>query len=204
MLYNRVLSQKKQDKHKIYSLHEPEVECISKGKEHKKYEYGNKVSLLYTMHTGIIVGALSFRNPYDGHTLPAVLAQHERLTGKRAKTVTCDRGYRGKKETGGTTVQIPKPFNDKTFSKYKQRKLRKVFCRLAAIEPVIGHAKSDHRLSRNFYKGLFGDGINVLLAAAAFNFKKKMNNWKKLLSFWLKNIFLLWDGFPLSGILIRL
>jgi IS5 family transposase len=156
------------------------------------------------MHTGIIVGALSFRNPYDGHTLPAVLAQHERLTGKRAKTVTCDRGYRGEKEIGGTTVQIPKPFNDKTFSKYKQRKLRKAFCRRAAIEPVIGHAKSDHRLSRNFYKGLFGDGINVLLAAAAFNFKKKMNSWKKLLSFWLKNIFLLWDGFPLSGILIRL
>jgi IS5 family transposase len=203
MLYNRVLLQKKQDKHKIYSLHEPEVACISKGKEHKKYEYGNKVSLLYTMHTGIIVGALSFRNPYDGHTLPPVLSQHERLTGKRAKTVTCDRGYRGEKEIEGTIVQIPKPFNDKTYSKYKQRKLRKAFCRRAAIEPVIGHLKSDHRLSRNFYKGLFGDGINVLLAAAAFNFRKKMNNWKELLSFWLKNIFLLWEAFPLSGIFIR-
>jgi IS5 family transposase len=70
MLYNRVLSQQKQDRKKIYNLHEPEVECISKGKEYKKYEFGNKVSLLYTQHTGVIVRVLSLRNPYGGHPLP--------------------------------------------------------------------------------------------------------------------------------------
>jgi IS5 family transposase len=166
--------------------------------------YCAKESLFYTGHTGIIAGALSLRIPYDGHTLPPVLAQHERLTGKRANTVTCDRGYRGKKEIERTTVQIPKSFNDKPFSEYKQRKLRKAFCWRAVIEPVIDHVKSDHRLSRNFYKGLFGDGSHVLFAAMAFNFRKKMNSWKDWLSFWIKNFFLLWDVFPLSGILIRL
>jgi IS5 family transposase len=188
-LYYRILAQKKQDRHKIYSLHEPEVECISKGKEHKKYEFGNKVSILYTQSTGIIVGALSFRNPYDGHTLPSVLDQHERLTGQRATRVTCDRGYRGEKAIGTTSVQIPKPFNDKILSKHRQRKLRKAFRRRAAIEPIIGHLKTDHRLNRNFYKGIFGDEINVLLAAAAFNFRKKMNKWKELFSFGLEYFF---------------
>ena len=186
-LFKQVLLQQKTDSHKIYSLHEPEVECISKGKEHKRYEFGNKVSILYTQTTGVIVGACSFRNPYDGHTLPDALGQHKRLVGQEAKTATCDRGYKGKSEINGSKIQIPKPFNDKKQSKYLQRKLRKAFRRRAAIEPVIGHLKSDHRLNRNYYAGVFGDNINVLLAAAAFNFKRMMNKWKASLIFlWTK------------------
>ncbi|MBC8054228.1 MAG: IS5 family transposase [Sphingobacteriaceae bacterium] len=188
-LFNRVLTQKKGDKNKIYSLHEPEVHCISKGKEHKKFEFGNKVSIIYTQNTGVIVGAASFRNEYDGHTLEIALNQHEKLTGKRAGTAIADRGYRGKTMIGGTVISIPKPFNDKKLSKYKQIKMRKAFRRRAAIEPCIGHLKADHRLGRNFYKGIVGDSINLMLAAAAYNFKRMINKWKSSLLGFILNCF---------------
>lgn len=180
-LFKRVLAQKRADKNKVYSLHEPEVQCISKGKEHKKYEFGNKVSVIYTQNTGVIVGAMGFRNEYDGHTLEPALKQHERLTGSQAKSATVDRGYRGRSKIGETEIATPKPFNSKKLTRYKQTKLRKSFKRRAAIEPVIGHLKADHRLGRNFYKGIFGDNINIMLAAAAFNFKRMMNKWKSSL-----------------------
>lgn len=108
-LFKQVLSQTRKSSHKIYSLHEPDVQCISKGKEHKKYEFGNKVSILYTQNTGVIVGATSYRNPYDGHTLESALEQHERLVGRPPKTITADRGYKGKTKIGNTLIQIPKP-----------------------------------------------------------------------------------------------
>jgi transposase, IS5 family len=177
-LFKKVLAQKKTDNNKIYSLHEPDVQCISKGKEHKKYEFGNKVSITHTQNTGVIVGALGLRNEYDGNTLEKALLQTTELTGRSPQTATVDRGYRGRSHVGETIIQIPKPFNDKSTSKYQQRKLKKCFGRRAAIEPVISHLKSDYRLSRNFYKGIFGDNINVMLSAAAFNFKRMMNKWK--------------------------
>lgn len=179
-LFKKVLAQKRNDSGKIYSLHEPEVQCISKGKEHKKYEFGNKVSVVYTQHTGVIVGAKSFRNEYDGHTLEPSLQQVEKLTGTTPRSASVDRGYRGITQIGDIRIQIPKPFNDKKQSKYQQRKLKKSFKRRAAIEPVISHLKTDHRLSRNFYKGVFGDDINIMLGAAAFNFKRMMNIWKQI------------------------
>ncbi len=64
-LFNKVLQQTRYIKQKIYSLHEPDVQCISKGKEHKKYEFGNKVSIVYNL-CGVILGAMGFRNEYDG------------------------------------------------------------------------------------------------------------------------------------------
>jgi len=178
-VFKKVLAQKRNDSNKIYSLHEPQVQCISKGKEHKKYEFGNKVSIAYTQMTGVIVGAKSFRNQYDGHTLLPALEQVAKLTGRWPQTAIADRGYRGQTQIGKTIIQIPKPFNDKHQTKYKQQKLKKVFKRRAAIEPIIGHLKADHRLSRNFYWKIFGDNINVLLSAAAFNFKRMINQWKK-------------------------
>lgn len=190
-LFKKVLAQKRNDTNKIYSLHEPEVQCISKGKEHKKYEFGNKASIVHTQHTGVIVGAKSFRNEYDGHTLESSLQQVEKLTGSAPRTASVDRGYRGITHIGETQVQIPKPFNDKKQSKYKQNKLKKSFRRRAAIEPVIGHLKADHRLSRNFYKGIFGDNINVMLSAAAFNFKRMMNIWQQIFLTFLQRIFLM-------------
>lgn len=177
-LFVRLLNQKRNSKDKIYSLHEPEVCCISKGKEHQMYEFGNKISIAVTQYTGVIVGAMSFRNEYDGNTLESSLDQVQKLNKAKLKTATVDRGYRGQKEINGIKIQIPKPFTRKQ-TEYEKKRLRKAHSRRAAIEPVIGHLKADHRLGRNFYKGLVGDSVNILLAAAAYNFKRMMNKWKK-------------------------
>jgi IS5 family transposase len=177
-LFERVLLQKRQDKNKVYSLHEPDVVCISKGKEHKKYEFGSKVSITVTQNSGVIIGAINIQgNDYDGHTLDAALEQQQRLTGHTLKEVFVDRGYRGRKEVLGTTIHTPKTFSSK-LTNYRKTKLKAGFTKRAAIEAKIGHLKSDHRLSRNFYKGIKGDNINVMLAAAAMNFKRMMNIWK--------------------------
>ncbi len=177
-LFGRVLRQKRQDKNKVYSLHEPEVVCISKGKEHKKYEFGSKVSITVTQKSGVIIGALNIAgNDYDGHTLDAALEQQQRLTGHKLKEAFVDRGYRGRKDVLGTTIHTPKTFSSK-LTRYRKTKLKEGFTQRAAIEPKIGHLKADHRLSRNFYKGIKGDNINVMLAAAAMNFKRMMNIWK--------------------------
>ncbi len=177
-IFQKVLSQKRNDTPKIYSLHEPDVQCISKGKEHKKYEFGSKVSIIKTKNTGVIIGAINIeKNDYDAHTLLPALEQQQRLTGHILKNNFVDRGYRGVSQVLGTNILTPKNYSH--LSNYQKQKLRKGFRRRAAIEPVIGHLKSDYRLSRNFYKGIFGDNINVMLAAAAMNFKRMMNKWKK-------------------------
>ena len=105
-LYYKVLAQKKDDKGKTSSLYEPEVECISKGKEHKKYEFGNKVSIVRTW-SGLIIGALPFRNEYVGLTIDMSLDQVERLAEQRPKLLVSDRGYRGKKQSDTTKIMIP-------------------------------------------------------------------------------------------------
>jgi IS5 family transposase len=179
-LFTKVLSQKRNDTGKIYSLHEPHVQCISKGKEHKKYEFGSKVSIITTKNSGVIIGALNIeKNDYDAHTLDPALAQQQRLTGHVLKEAFVDRGFRGKKQVLGTQIHTPRPF-DQHLSRYRQQKMKEGFCRRAAIEPRIGHLKTDYRLSRNFYKGILGDNINVMLASAAMNFKRMMNIWKKM------------------------
>ena len=134
--------------------------------------FGNKVSIIRSA-TGIILGAQSFRNEYDGHTIEASLAQVERLTQRKIKILAGDRGYRGKKEVNGTQILIP-DVSKPSDSRYQKRKKHKLFCKRAGIESTIGHLKSDHRLGRNFYKGLVGDAVNILLAAAAYNFKRAM------------------------------
>lgn len=172
------------DGHKIYSLHEPDVLCISKGKEHKKYEFGNKVSIV-RLWNGIIVGALSFRNEYDGHTIDKSLEQVERVYGRKIRIAAGDRGYRGQQMSGETKIVIPEvpKSSDSTYAKAKKHEL---FRKRAGIEPVIGHCKNDHRLGRNFYKGLFGDSINVMLAAAAFNLKRVMRALLRLICQWVQ------------------
>jgi len=172
-LYQRVLSQKRDDSDKIYSLHEPHVKCYTKGKEHKKFEFGSKASFLICQQTGIIMGALNFTETlHDSKTLPEVLEQYQRLNDKEATNVFVDRGYKGIKQYKSSIVHVPKP--DKNISKKK----RKRHSKRAAIEPVIGHLKSDYRLCRNYLKGILGDQINVILAAAAMNFKRVMNLWR--------------------------
>ena len=178
-LFKKVLAQTKTDSNKIYSLHEPHVQCISKGKEHKKYEFGSKVSIITTKNTGVIIGAINIeKNVHDSKTLEPALEQQQRLTGIILKNNFVDRGYRGVKEVVGTKIIIPDA-PDKHRTPYEKQKLRKGFKRRAAIEPKIGHLKQDHRLSRNFYKGIKGDNNNVMLAAAAMNFKRMINKWKE-------------------------
>ena len=180
----KFINGEKIDGHKIYSLHEPDVVCISKGKEHKKYEFGNKVSIV-RLWNGLIIGALSFRNEYDGHTIDGSMAQVDRLYDRKVRILAGDRGYRGQEKTGDTKILIP-DVPKTTDSAYTRSKKHALFRKRAGIEPVIGHCKADHRLGRNFYKGLFGDSINVMLAAAAFNFKRVMNALLRLISEWFR------------------
>ena len=161
--------------------------CIGKGKEHKKYEFGNKVSIVRHW-SGLIIGALSFRNEFDGHTVDKSLEQVDRIYGRKVKVLAGDRGYRGNEKSGDTAVMIPDT-PKQTDSQYIKNKKHKLFCKRAGIEPVIGHCKSDHRLGRNFYKGLFGDSINVMLAAAGFNFKRAI---RLLFCPFLENFYRLW------------
>jgi len=173
-LFHRGLEQKRGDKNKLYSLHEPYVYCMSKGKEHKRYEFGTKVSITTTRDSKIIIGAMAFdTNKYDGHTLSEVLLQLKRLTQQSPTVALCDRGYKGKKKINDTRIIRPSPAPGDADSTYKKL-MRLRFRKRAGIEPVIGHLKSDHRLSRNYLKGFIGDQINVLMAAAGFNFRKWM------------------------------
>ena len=171
-IMEKILKQKKGDKNKIYSVHEPEVACIAKGKDHKKYEFGSKVSILITKKSGIIVGAMNFKgSPYDGNTLAPALEQSERLRGVKAKIAIVDEGYRGRSKIGETDViRAHQP----RLNKYSRYKHKQWFSRRTSIEPVIGHLKSDFRLGRNYLKGTIGDSINLMLSASAWNFKKLM------------------------------
>lgn len=186
LLYEQVLSQQPKDKNKIYSLHEPQVYCIAKGKDHKPYEYGNKVSIASTAKGNLIVGVVSHEcNLHDSHTLPEVLQHIELSRGKAVKQAVCDRGYRGKQMVNGTAITLPKkPL--KRDNRYQRDKKRKQCRRRAAIEPIIGHLKSDYRLSRNFLKGIAGDQINLLMAATAWNLRKWLIAFLRLIYCWLK------------------
>lgn len=165
-----VITQERHDKNKIYSLHEPDVACISKGKEGKPYEYGNKSSIAKTAD-GLVVGAMAFEgNPYDGHTLADQLEQIQRITGHRPKVALVDRGYRGQKYVESTNIEIPGPGKKKQ-SYYLKQKARRKFRQRAGIEPVIGHLKKDHRMLRNYLKGTRGDAINTMMAAAGYNLR---------------------------------
>jgi transposase, IS5 family len=182
-LYQKVLSQKRSDSNKIYSLHEPQVCCHTKGKAHKRFEFGSKVSIAVTQRTGVIVGALNFNTSlHDSKTLEKVLEQHYTLTQKHPKKAWVDRGYRGIAKIGETAICVPKANRAITFTTKKRHRRR------AAIEPIIGHLKSDYGLNRNFLKGIKGDQINVLMAAIAMNFKRVMNLWKQRLSIFLYKI----------------
>jgi len=180
-LYMRVLLQEKSSKDKIYSLHEPHAYAVGKGKDHKKWEYGTKASLVTTKKSGIIIGVASHeKNEHDSKTLQVALTSAQSNRAKPIKEAICDRGYRGKKEVLGIEISIPGKVL-KRDSKYQKEIKREKFRRRAAIEPIIGHLKSDHGLARNHLKGFIGDEMNLLLAASAFNLKKWMNNFVQLL-----------------------
>jgi IS5 family transposase len=141
-LVNRLLAQKPKDKKKLYSLHEPAVDCISKGKAHKRYEFGTKVSIATTNRGGFVVGMRALPgNPYDGHTLGEALEQVEILTDQRPEMAFVDRGYRGH------GVENVKVFISGA-RRGVTRTIAKLLRRRSAIEPMIGHMKNDGRLTR--------------------------------------------------------
>jgi len=180
-LFLKVSDQKQKDSNKIYSLHEEHIYVIAKGKDHKKYEYGTKASLVTTMKSNVIIGVVAHdKNEHDSKTLEAALASASKHRTKPVTEAICDRGYRGKKEVNGTVICIPNTQKKKD-TKYQKEQKRKKFRRRAAIEPIIGHVKSDHRMQRNYLKGFIGDKINLLLAASAFNLKKWMNHFLLLI-----------------------
>jgi len=212
--YLKVLSQERNDKNKVYSLHEVDAYAINKGKDHKGYEFGTKASIATTKESGIIVGVEAHKeNIHDSKTLPSVLDNVHKNRKTPVKEAICDRGYIGVKEVSNnhkalylyfyfllfyfklhqkeimllrllqaiemipidytTKISIPSTIRKKDTKKEIEIKRQK-FRRRAAIEPVIGHLKSDYRMARNFLKGFKGDEINLLMAASAFNLKKWM------------------------------
>ena len=178
IIFKLKLKEQKNTKNKIYSLHEPHIKCIAKGKEAKQYEFGNKSSIAKTRKSGIIVGAMAFKeNIYDGDTLEPQLEQVERLTNHQPGSGIVDRGYRGRKTVLGTKIISPKKL-PASANNYQKQKTRKQFRARAGIEPVIGHIKHDHRMIRNYLSGELGDTMNTLLAAAGFNMKKMLRRLK--------------------------
>lgn len=165
----RILTQQRHDKNKLYSLHAPEVECIAKGKVHKKYEFGCKVSVVTTSKDNWIVGVEALHNnPFDGHTLNGALEQMKRIVGWDADNAYVDKGYKGNpKRLGNTAVHLA----NRRKKSMKPSEWR-WFKRRSAIEPVIGHIKHDNRMGRNYLKGTDGDKMNAILAACGFNLRK--------------------------------
>ena len=163
----RILTQKTKDKNKLYALHAPEVECISKGKARTPYEFGVKVSIATTHREGLVVGMRSMPgNPYDGHTLAETLEQVGILAGidRKPKTAVVDRGYRGVQIEG---VRILMSGQKRGIT----RTLKAVIHRRSAIEPAIGHMKMDGRLARNPLKGALGDALHAVMCGAGHNLR---------------------------------
>lgn len=173
------LQRQNQRGRKLYSWHAPETECIGKGKAHKPYEFGCKVSITTTNRRckggQFVLHAKAFHgNPYDGHTLKQVIEETQALTGREVERIYVDKGYRGHK--------APKPL--RVFQSGQRRgvtaAIKRELQRRAAVEPVIGHMKSDGHLGRNFLKGILGDQVNAILAAVGHNFRLLLR-WLRLI-----------------------
>jgi IS5 family transposase len=164
---------------KVYSLHAPEVECIGKGKAHKPYEFGVKVSVATPMnrcnggqfvaHVKALPGA-----PYDGHTLAGVLPEIEAQIGVNLSRILADAGYKGHNAPDHLRLKVFTSGQKRGVTDQIKRQLR----RRAAVEPVIGHLKAEHRMGRNYLAHRSGDATNAVLAGAGYNFR--------LLILWLR------------------
>jgi IS5 family transposase len=171
-LARRVRDQDRHQRGKVYSLHAPEVECIGKGKAHRPYEFGVKVSVVTTLkhstggqfvaHVAALPG-----NPYDGHTLATVIPAMEQMIGNTIERALTDAGYRGH--------NAPPSHKFKVYTAGQKRRvtsqIKREFKRRAAVEPVIGHLKAEHRMGRNHLAHRAGDAINAMLAAVGYNFR---------------------------------
>lgn len=172
-LSHRVLHQRQHERgRKVYALHAPEVECIGKGKAHKPYEFGVKVSVAtplwrsaggqFVAHVKALPG-----NPYDGHTLATIIPAIEASTGGGVLRALVDRGYRGHNASPTHQFRVYIQGQKRRVTTAIKRELK----RRSAVEPVIGHLKNDHRMNRNHLAGTHGDAANAVLAAAGYNFR---------------------------------
>lgn len=184
---HRLLSQTKTSKNKLYSLHEPHVECIAKGKARTRYEFGCKAGFTTTnkKDKGFILGAAAFHgNPYDGHTLKESIELAEKMTETKIRTVFVDRGYKGhdlNPEENNQTVWFSRQRRGVT------KAIRKKIMRRQAIEPHFGHMKTEGKLGRCRLWGKAGDEAHAILVAAGYNLKLILNHLKEILLpiFWL-------------------
>lgn len=161
----RLHAQQRDSKNKLYALHAPEVECIAKGKARTPYEFGVKTSVAVTAKEGVVVGMRSMPgSPYDGHTLHSQLEQVEILTGVQPAMALADRGYRGVQPPEGTRLLI-------SHTRGLPKALKQLLKRRQAIEPTIGHMKTDGLLARNWLKGSDGDAIHAVLCGAGHNLR---------------------------------
>ena len=161
----RVLEQKTKDKNKLYALHAPEVECISKGKSRTPYEFGVKVSVTSTLKEGFVKGCRAMPgNPYDGHTLHEALEQASIIGDREIQTAIVDKGYRGVEVDG---VRILRSGQRRGVT----RTIKKMIRRRSAIEATISHMKIDGKLGKNWLKGAAGDAIHAVLCAAGYNIR---------------------------------
>ena len=173
--------------HKIYSLHAPEVECIGKGKAHRPYEFGVKVSVatpLYRCKGGQFVAHVAALpgNPYDGHTLETIVPAIVQQTGGSLTRVIADAGYRGHKAPTIKGMRVYTSGQKRGVTDQIKRELK----RRSAVEPVIGHLKEDHRMDRNFLAGREGDAANAVLAAVGYNFSLMLRWFAMLLWAWIR------------------
>ena len=173
MLARRVREQRQHQRgKKVYSLHAPEVECIGKGKA-RPYEFGVKVSLATTLHRsrgGLFIAHAKALpgNPYDGHTLATVIPEIETQIGANLARIVADRGYRGHNAPPDHKFKVYISGQRRRVTEAIKHQLR----RRSAVEPVIGHAKTEHRMGRNYLAGAHGDAANAVLAAAGYNFRR--------------------------------
>lgn len=200
-LYKLVINQKISDTNKIYSLHKPFTCCIAKGKAHKQYEFGNKIGLITTAKTLIITGIKAYvGNPHDSKTIEPLLNQIKENGLNIPKEVIYDRGGKGQSQIGTTTISTPDNKPLKRDTEYQRKKKRIKFRRRAAIEPVIGHLKSNFRMGQNYLHGSLSPQINAFLAATGWNLKKLMKQLKKD-TFYLVN-FLIFLGLSKNKTLV--
>jgi IS5 family transposase len=181
-LASRVLEQNRHQRgRKVYSLHAPEVECIGKGKAHMPYEFGVKVSVATTLHRSkggqfaLHAKALP-GNPYDGHTLAAIIPAMEEIIGNDIQRLLADAGYKGHNAPLSHKFRVFTAGQKRRMTPAIKREMR----RRAAIEPVIGHIKNEHRMGRNYLAGTQGDAVNAILAAVGYNFRLLLT-WLRLL-----------------------
>ena len=183
-----IFKQERTDKNKIYSVHEPQVECISKGKAHKRYEIGCKVSVAVTSRGVWFVGAKAMHgNPYDGHTLTKAIEQVEKIA-VRTEHVFVDRGYRKHGYEGDVTVHVDRERRGST-----AKSLWRWMKRRAAVEPSIGHLKHEHCMDRNRLKGKCGDALNAILSASGMNFRKLIRRLADFLPLFQADLFLFYS-----------